>query len=154
MPNPILVGNIKWTRNADAYVVYKPSSQSLFNSQAVSLGDRDIKVVHSGFTVKKLRTVEQNNYYWGIVLQIIAEYCGYIGPGDKEQLHNEFRSIFLVRMGRMGQPYVESTTNLDTKLFEKYLEAVRKFAFDRYGIVVPLPNEVEIPEDSADYRLL
>ena len=120
MPNPILVGSIGWKLNGDAYVIRSSSSQAVFNVLAKKLDGKPVKEVISGLTETKIRSVEQNNYYWGVVLEIIAEYLGYIGPGEKDLLHREMRAKFLVRMGKLG-PYVESTTNFSTKLFEKYL---------------------------------
>jgi hypothetical protein len=158
MPNPVLVGQIKWIAggkgNGEARILLDPSSQSVFNNQAVKLDGKIIKVIVSTLTKKKIRSVEQNNYYWGVVLEIIAEELGYIGPGEKEDLHNELRSRFLIRMGKMGSPVVESTTKLSTKIFEKYLEAIRTFMQDTYGIKIPLPNEVEEADESDTYRKL
>ena len=154
MPNPILVAELEWTENADAKIVISKSSQSVLNAQAVKLHGKPVKVVVSSLTKKKLRSVEQNNYYWGVVLKILAEDLGYIGPGEKEDLHNELRSIFLVRTGKLGQPTVESTTRLSTELFEKYLEAIRNFAKERFGIIIPMPNEAETSSETDTYRKL
>jgi hypothetical protein len=154
MPNPILVGHIGWKLNGDAYVIYSASSQAVFNVYATKFGEKQVKSVVSGLTAGKIRSVEQNNYYWGVVLEIIADDLGYIGPGEKEDLHNELRSMFLVRIGKLGEPYVESTTRIDTKLFERYLEAIRTFMLNKYQIRIPLPNEAESSDDSATYRKL
>jgi cell division protein FtsI/penicillin-binding protein 2 len=158
MPNPILVGQIGWIagdkNTGEARIKLDNSSQAVFNTQALKLDGKKIKVIVSTLTKKKMRSVEQNNYYWGVVLEIIAEYLGYIGPGEKEDLHNELRSMFLVRMGKLGSPVVESTTKLSTKIFEKYLEAVRTFMLNNYGIKIPLPNEVEEADESDTYRKL
>ena len=153
MPNPILVGSIGWKLNGDAYVIRSSSSQAVFNVLAKKLDGKPVKEVISGLTETKIRSVEQNNYYWGVVLEIIAEYLGYIGPGEKDLLHREMRAKFLVRMGKLG-PYVESTTNLSTKLFEKYLETIRAFVKDLYGLRIPLPNEAEASEESDTYMNL
>lgn len=153
MPNPILVGSIGWKLNGDAYVIRSSSSQAVFNVLAKKLDGKPVKEVISGLTESKIRSVEQNNYYWGVVLEIIAEYLGYIGPGEKDLLHREMRAKFLVRMGKLG-PYVESTTNLSTKLFEKYLETIRTFVKDMYGLKIPLPNEAEASEESDTYMNL
>ena len=73
---------------------------------------------------------------------MLCDECGY-HPSEKGILHDELRGIFLVKRGKLGQLYVESTTRLDTALFERYLEAIRQWALDFHGIRIPLPNEVE-----------
>ena len=154
MPNPLFVGQLKVDENGNSYPEFLDSSQKLLNTYHKKVGNKKIRMSISGLTDKKIRSVEQNNYYWGVVLEILADHLGYIGPGEKEDLHNELRSIFLVRIGKLGEPVVESTTRISTALFEKYLEAVRTWSLTKFQCKIPLPNEVEIPDESDTYRKL
>jgi hypothetical protein len=154
MPNPIFVGELKRDSDGNSYPEFLDSSQKLLNTYHKKIGNKKIKMGISGLTEKKLRSVEQNNYYWGVVLDILADHFGYIGPGEKEDLHNEMRSMFLVRIGKLGQPVVESTTRISTELFEKYLEAVRTWALQEHQCKIPMPNEVEEADESDTYRKL
>lgn len=154
MPNPIFVTQIKADPDGKAYLEFYDSSQELLNSYYKKHGNKMLRVSINGLTDKKLRSVEQNNYYWGVVLEILAQHFGYIGPGEKEDLHNEMRSMFLVRIGKLGQPVVESTTRISTDIFEKYLEAIRTWALVKYQVRIPLPNEVEEADESDTYRKL
>jgi len=154
MPNPIFVGQIYSNPEGNSFIELSDSSQKLLNAYHKKIGNKKIKMSISGLTEKKLRSVEQNNYYWGVVLDILAQHFGYIGPGEKEDLHNELRSMFLVRIGKLGKPVVESTTRISTDIFEKYLEAIRTWALVKFQVRIPLPNEVEEADESDTYRKL
>jgi len=144
MINPIFVGYFDELPNGEIIVRFKQDSQANLKEHRKKLkANKLVKVVISSLTKKKIRSAEQNNYYWGIVIKILAEHFGYIGPGEKEDLHNELRSIFLVRIGRLGHRVVESTTKLSTDLFERYLEAIRGWALIEHNCKIPKPNEAE-----------
>ena len=155
MPVPIVVAEMKRDEKGDTYFAVSGSNQKMLNDYHKKVGDgKKVKLPLSGLTDKKVRSIEQNNYYWGVVLTILADHCGYIGPGEKEDLHNELRSMFLVYIGKMGEACVQSTTKLDTEIFEKYLEAVRTFAMNFHQCYIPLPNEVDTPTEDDTYRKL
>jgi hypothetical protein len=155
MPVPIVVAEMKRDEKGDTYFAVSGSSQKMLNDYHKKVGDdKKVKLPLSGLTEKKVRSIEQNNYYWGVVLEILADHCGYIGPGEKEDLHNELRSMFLVYIGKLGEPCVQSTTKLDTEFFEKYLEAVRTFALNFHQCRIPMPNEVDTPTEEDTYRKL
>jgi hypothetical protein len=121
-----------------------PNSQAAFDEYSKKFKKNEkVKFTVSCLTRKTIRSTEQNNYYWGVVIKILADDLGYIGTGEKEQLHEELKSMFLVKVGKLGKPYVERTSVLDTKLFERYLEAIRSWASEFQNIHIPLPNEVE-----------
>lgn len=154
MPIPMLVCKYERDSNGDTYPVYFPSSQKMLNQYHDKVENKTCRQGLHGLTDEKTRSIEQNNYYWGVVLEYIAQHLGHIGPGEKNDLHNQFRSMFLVYIGPLGEPCVQSTQNLDTKLFEKYLEAVRTWALQTYQIAIPLPNETEKADESKTYRNL
>lgn len=99
---------------------------------------------HVFVTIKKitretLRSVEQNRYYWGIVIKLLADYTGY----TKEEMHEALKYKFLRYENVPGLPTVLSTTQLSTVEFESYLEQVRRWAAIEFGVYIPLPREVE-----------
>jgi len=106
-----------------------------------------VKFTLSRLTKKTIRSVEQNAYYWGVVIKILAEELGYIGTGEKEDLHEELKAMFLVKKGKIGT-YVEQTSKLDTETYERYLKAIRGWALQFQNIYIPKPNEVEISSDT------
>ena len=87
------------------------------------------------FVSIKPRSLKENNYYWGIVLTLLAEATGF----TPEEAHDAMRWKFL----RKGQRFetVRSTTGLTTNEFEEYLEKIRLFAAQELNCIIPLPNE-------------
>jgi len=85
---------------------------------------------------KQTRSQQQNAYYWGVVLDIIGKDLGYL----PEEAHQIFAEMFL-SYGKDSRKFVKSTTKLNTKEMEEYLEKVRRFASMELSIFIPLPNE-------------
>jgi hypothetical protein len=85
---------------------------------------------------RKKRSNDQNEYYWGVVLKLIADQTGH----TDEEVHEHLKWRFLRKHGRLET--VKSTTKLSTIEFEEYLSKVRQFASGELNIYVPLPNEV------------
>jgi hypothetical protein len=82
------------------------------------------------------RSPNQNRYYWGVVIKILAQELGYLD----QEVHDSLKAKFLTNHSG-ALPKVESTTNLNTLEFEEYLEQVRTFASTELNIFIPLPNE-------------
>lgn len=83
------------------------------------------------------RSKQQNNYYWGVVIEILANEFGY----TKDEMHDTIKFIFM-REEIPGKPiHVKSTTELDTKETEELYEKIRIWSATNYGIYIPLPNE-------------
>lgn len=93
------------------------------------------------------RSNQQNAYYWGVVIKLITDDCGYGERDEILSVHDTLRTMFLKRNGFLGKPRVMSTTELSTKEFEEYLEQVRRWAAIALSVQIPLPNEVEIPSE-------
>lgn len=89
-------------------------------------------------TREKTRSLEQNAYYWGVVVKILAGETGY----TKDEMHEALKVKFLTYENVKGIPTVLSTTKLNTKQFEVYLEMVRRWAAMDLGIVIPEPNQI------------
>jgi len=141
---PIFVAEFDWSKGTIVSLKVDPKSQVSLNEYAKTFGkNQKVKFTISRLTKRTIRSVEQNNYYWGVVLKILSEHFGYIGHGEKEELHNSLRTIFLVRTTKLGMKVVETTTKLDTKLFERYLQAIRDWAIQEHQCFIPLPNDVE-----------
>jgi hypothetical protein len=101
-------------------------------------------------TVEKLkntRTLQQNRYYWGVVVKLIAQHTGH----DPEQIHELLKMQFspkwyLMNPGVTGTTggIPTSTTRLDTVAFVEYTERCRMWANEFLGLNVPLPEEVNL----------
>ena len=82
----------------------------------------------------KKRSDNQNQYYWGVVLQIISEETG----NDLEDLHSTFKAMFLVdRTGVI--PIIKSTAKLTTIEFNDYINRIVLFVSQRLNLEIPEP---------------
>lgn len=87
------------------------------------------------------RSLKQNRAYFGLIVQSVAEFCGY----SVDEAHEALAFKFL----RIGEPDAllptrRSTTSLSTTEFEAYSAQCKQFAAEELGIYVPDPNEVEL----------
>jgi len=87
--------------------------------------------------IHKRRSLSQNRYYWGVVLQIISE----VTEHTPEELHEVFKEKFLNKIEVMGTLIPESTTRISKKEFSEYIDRIRQWALDFLGIQIPAPNE-------------
>ena len=85
---------------------------------------------------KTKRSDLQNNYYWGVVIELLSKELGY----DKDEMHEILKYKFL-QSNAMGMPYIKSTTKLSTGEFEEYLSKIKRWAAEFLHIVIPDPNE-------------
>jgi len=96
---------------------------------------------------KKKRSVNQNSYYWGVIIQEVLLMFREAGNDvDAEEVHSYLKE----HVGKLTKVVVDpegnkesvlqSTTRLSTKEFEDYLERIRAWAAG-FGIVIPLPKE-------------
>lgn len=88
----------------------------------------------------------QNGYYWGVVIPLLMSELGYVTPGEA---HADICSTFLAKPSklRLGASIPGETSNLDRMAWEDLMERIRVFFLKEYEIKIPLPNEVEIPEE-------
>lgn len=82
------------------------------------------------------RSLNQNAYYWGVVIELLANTTGY----TPDEMHEVCRYQFLKSVNRDGLEYVQSTATLSTVDFEHYLENIKQWA-GMLNIIIPDPNE-------------
>jgi len=98
--------------------------------------------------VKRVRSINQNSYYWGVVIPGVQNVFAHYGqPINPEEAH-EYCKKEVGKLGRViatpdSRPAIisRSTADLDTLAFENYLESIRAWAGE-YGEIIPLPNEL------------
>lgn len=86
---------------------------------------------------KAKRSLNQNRYYWGVIVSIISQGTGY----SSDEMHQLLASMFL-GYEKNGKYFVKSTTKLDTGEAEKYFEKCRNWAMEEFDLHIPLPNEI------------
>ena len=91
------------------------------------------------------RSLTANAYYFGVVVEHIAEHTGY----TPEETHAALKTLFLPKrlalLGQNGELHDElviggTTTTLNTIQFYEYVEKCRAFALDKLGVVIPVPE--------------
>jgi len=85
---------------------------------------------------KPSRSSQQNRYYWGVVLQAMSETTGY----SVDEMHQLMARKYLA-YEKYDLMFSRSTTQLDTKEFEEYMEKLRHFASVELACWIPEPNE-------------
>ena len=91
---------------------------------------------------KRTKSNEQQKYYFGVVVAMIAEHCGF----EKHEYQMVHRAIStkLLSEEKNGLTIVRTTalSEWDTFSWEQYMERVRRWALVEYAIEIPLPNEI------------
>lgn len=88
---------------------------------------------------KKIRSLNQNAYYHGVVLQIISEDTGH----TPEELHDVFRKMFLSHTTKkvfgLTLDHLATTTDLTTVEFMNYIDRITALVGEA-GITIPPPS--------------
>lgn len=87
------------------------------------------------------RSAKQNKYYWGVVVKLISDYTGFETDEVREFLKCKFLKYEKALPSGEVAELIASTTKLDTKEFEEFMEKVRAFAAQELDLIIPLPNE-------------
>lgn len=87
------------------------------------------------------RSLAQNSWYWGVVIEILASHCGY----TPEEMHEALKIRFLSsrQEDERGLIKVGSTAALTTDEFIRYTNRVIQWAAEYLHVYVPDPNQVE-----------
>ena len=90
------------------------------------------------------RSLNQNRYYWGVVIAHIVNYCGQ----DAEDVHEYLADLFLSENKDLKLNGVirrvrthPTTTKLSTTQFNEYIDSVRSWAAWELDLRIPSPKE-------------
>lgn len=121
-----------------------------------------IKCAPGELPAEKIRSIEQNNYYWGAVIPSVRDYMGEWNPNE---IHEALKQEFLEKKSRLKWDarrvlkLVKSTTDCTTVEMAAYIARIRnKFAVtsdgQRYS-VVPAPNQAAtvLPNGKQAYMI-
>ena len=90
------------------------------------------------------RTNEQNRYYWGVVIPILADYFGHDNPED---MHEDLKRKFNPVESKVnpGKIIGGTTTKMSTVDFfsaeDSYVERICRWAAMEYSIYIPPPKK-------------
>lgn len=105
------------------------------------------KEVVLSFKIKRrTRSVEQNGYYWKVVVPMVMEAINSYGNEfDEQETHEFLKAKFNTKeVEVVPDNFIEvprSTSRLDTKEFMTYVERIQQFASVMLGVYIPGPNE-------------
>lgn len=99
--------------------------------------------------MKAQRSLNQNAYYWGVVIKMLMDEFGMNTKAERDSLHQILVQKFIeedqVEVSILGKDYKtakqRTSSDLNTKEFEQYLADVRQWANAEFGIFIPEPNE-------------
>jgi hypothetical protein len=88
------------------------------------------------------RSLQANAYYWGVVVKLIADHCGY----DSAELHEALKYKFLSNheADETGLVRIKSTASLTVDEFIRYTNDVVIWAARDLQVYIPAPGDVDI----------
>lgn len=112
----------------------KVNNRKAFDDYIAKLAGEVVVAVGNG---RRRRSEDQNGYYWGVVIKLAGQHCGY----HPEEMHDAFKMMFLRRETPGAPPTILSTTSMSTVEFSEFVERCRAWCAEQ-GIVVPDPQPV------------
>lgn len=88
---------------------------------------------------KRQRSNQQNRYYHGVIVPILADHFGYTA----EEMHEALKFEFLKVHEDKPLATVRSTASLSTVEWEEFMSRVREWSSIHYNVYLPEPNEVD-----------
>jgi len=128
---------------------------------------RDVSVTFAGKEIEvtverktKKRSLDQNAYYWGVVVKLTCNAMNESGDGVTPKEVHEFLKFRFNRVQKIDTEtaevlweYGKSTTKLNTVRFMLYIEDCIQFAAQYLNIVIPPPytctDEYMFPETAG-----
>jgi len=92
------------------------------------------------FTIQKerhARSLNQNSFYWAVVVEILGQHFGY----EPEEMHEALKFKFLKKHEGSDLVTVGSTAKLSTVEFGEYLDKIIRWAATEYQVVIPSSDE-------------
>jgi hypothetical protein len=93
-------------------------------------------------TVRKYhrrRTDQQNRYYFGVVIPILADHTGY----TSDEMHDALKAKFL-GVQEKGLLHIKSSALLSRLEFKEYVDKIIQWAARDLTIYIPPPENVEV----------
>lgn len=98
----------------------------------------DVFMVLGHKTKATVRSEQQNRYYWGVVVDLLALHTGY----TPDEMHEALKMKFLLVKRPKLPDTVMSTARLTKDQFCLYIEEIQRWAAQEMGCVIPDPDTV------------
>lgn len=93
---------------------------------------------------KSKRSTDQREYYWAVIVKIIAEWMG----EEKDNVNEILKRMFNPKPAKdlSGNPIMvgRSIEKESVQDVERVYEEIRVYFLTEHGVKIPLPNEVEL----------
>lgn len=116
-----------------------PSVRGLLRLHLLRMTGKPVEITVT--VARNKRTDRQARYYFGVVVPLIAEHCGY----DKQEMH-ELLAMRFLRIEDdpvTGAPRRKRTPDTDTAEFSVYVDQCIQFAA-ALGVYIPEPQQVRV----------
>ena len=106
---------------------------------------RDGEVTVTIERARAARSLQQSRWYWGVIVDLLSEHTGF----TPDEMHEVLKAKFLPKKlsvadqnGEIQGEFVigGSTTKLGKNDFSDYCEAIRRWAAEELGVVIPDPD--------------
>lgn len=136
MIQPVFHGVVR-----DGAVQFEPRERALRHGWLKGLEGSDVDVIVRRHT--RRRTADQNRYWWGVAVPLIAQELGY-DKHEHEAVHYALVSkCFGVTQDKtLGELPKVRSSHLTTAQFSELMEWAVRWAATELGMQLPLPNEV------------
>jgi len=121
--------------NGDVVLFNKTALQAQLNE----LEGRAVEVTIN--LPKRIRSDNQNRYYWDQVVEAFSDHTGYQKSEAHEILMLEILGEEICLSGNVYKVVTKRTSQMNTVEMENYLSKARQWLSLEFGIYVPVPNE-------------
>lgn len=119
-----------------------------FNRYLQTLNNKEVELTIG--QKRTSRSVQQNKYYWGVILLLVSQHTGF----TPKECHEVFKKKFLTYWKlykKHKYAFTRSTTTLDLGEFADYMEKIRQFVAESFKFYIPDPNEFGIEIKSGKH---
>lgn len=116
-------------------VLYLDDVQA-YEKQIASLDGKPVELILRRHRVQ--RSGNQNRYFHGVVLPLLAEHCGY----ECDEMREALKIKFLSTHTDGDLPSVRSTADLTTAEFAEFTDQCRRLGAE-LGVNIPDPGQAE-----------
>lgn len=127
--------------------IIRNNKLSVYNIQKFSEFIKTLDTLEITIDISKVikkRSIQENRYYWGVVIQTIADH---FKIDDRDFIHDSLRFRFLSDLSPLLLWGAKSTKVLSTSEFEDYMTNIRNWAWESHKLQILKPNEVIMNDD-------
>lgn len=125
----IIVGTIKEG-------IFDPENSMLYDCLLKKYEGKRVSIDIKAY--RQQRTIQQNKYYWKVIIGMLCDHIGY----TPEEMHNALKWKFMRKYEDTVLPTVGSTTELDVyEFFKEFIEKIQRWSAIEFGLNIPDPPQ-------------